>query len=423
VAVGVRWGLERTFDALADLGDPHLRYASVHVGGTNGKGSVASTVDTVLREHGLRSVLYTSPHLCSFRERFLLDGLPVDEALLLDAADGVRDVVERHGLTFFEAATVLGFHLFAEVGAEVAVVEVGLGGRLDATNVLTPACSAITNVAMDHADFLGDTLPQIALEKAGIIKAGIPALTAERDPDLLEIFRRVARERGADLTVLDLDRDLHDLELDRTHTGFVLETRSWGALRLRTPLVGRHQACNAALAVEALEHLPERLRPTAEAVVRGVGRVRWPGRDQIETLDGGTWIFDVAHNVAGTESLVDTLDRLDLPRPLVAVVGVLGDKEWGVMLPPLFERVERAFLTLSPSAPLERRWNPREAMAVVEGLPGGTPCPLAVEEDFPEALRRARRAAGEGTVVVTGSVYTVGSALRTLGLEPFPARP
>jgi dihydrofolate synthase/folylpolyglutamate synthase len=380
---------------------------------------VAATLASVLAAEGLRVGLYTSPHLVHFRERFQVSGRPLGDETLAARAEEVRHAVVQSGLTFFEAATVLGFHAFAEEGVEVAVVEVGLGGRLDATNVLTPACSVITNVAMDHAEYLGPTVESVATEKAGIIKGGVPVLTAESDPGLLELFRSTARQRNAPFTALDPVSDLHHVVVAREGTAFTLETRSWGALRLSTPLVGRHQAINAALAVEALEHLPERLRPDATAVVRGVAEVRWPGRDQIEQSGGVTWLLDVAHNTAGVLSLVDVLDRLDFPSPVIALVGVLGDKDWRAMLPPLFRRVQTGILTQPPSAPEDRRWDPEEALRVVSGSEP-TVCTLVTEVDFARAFARAGREALGGTVVVTGSVHTVGSALRLLGRDPFP---
>ncbi len=419
---GVHWGLERVEHALDDLGRPERRDPALHVGGTNGKGSVASTCAAVLQGAGRRTGLYTSPHLCSVRERFQVDGSPLAEASLVAYADEIRSVVEARGLTFFEAATVLAFHAFAREGVEVQVIEVGLGGRLDATNVLTPVACALTNVALDHAEFLGDTLPAIAREKAGIIKAGVPVVTAETAPELLAVFREVADARGAELTALDPTVDLTEVEVERDHTAFTMETGAWGTLRLRTPLVGRHQAANAALAVSLLGHLPPALRPTGADVVSGVAGVRWPGRDQIEEIDGTTWIFDVAHNVAGIDSLVSVLDRLRLPEPRVALVGVLGDKEWRRMLPPLLGRVDRAVLTQPPSAPETRRWDPAEALAAV-GADSGELCPVTVEARFATALDQARRAAGSGTVVVTGSCHTVGDALREVGRVPFGMAP
>ncbi|MEQ8328945.1 MAG: Mur ligase family protein [Longimicrobiales bacterium] len=413
LATGVHWGLERTLGALEALGDPHRAYPTLHVGGTNGKGSVAATLSAALSQGGRRVACYTSPHLCSFRERFTVRGRALSEAKLTELADEIRPVVVEHGLTFFEAVTVLGFHAFRDAGAEIAVIEVGLGGRLDATNVITPLVSAVTNVALDHADYLGDTLPQIAREKAGIVKPGVPFVTAEADPALVEIFRRVAAGHGAPFQAVDPTREVRDVEVAADHTSFTLTTRAWGDLRVTTPLVGRHQAANTALAVEVLEYLPEGLRPEASDVLAGIAAVRHPGRDQIETIDGRTWIFDVAHNTAGILSLVDTLDRVGLPRPLVALVGVLGDKDWHTMLPPLLARCDSAVLTQPPTAPPERRWSPSEAADAVRHV-----TPLHVEKDFRSALARARAEAGAGTVVVTGSCHTVGSALTALGREP-----
>jgi dihydrofolate synthase/folylpolyglutamate synthase len=420
LATGVEWKLERTADALARLGNPHLAYPTIHVGGTNGKGSVAATIANVLAAAGARVGLYTSPHLVHFRERFQVGGRPLADETLERRGREVREVMAAGGLTFFEAATVLGFHAFARESIDVAVIEVGLGGRLDATNVVHPVCSVITNIALDHLEYLGNTIESVATEKAGIIKEGVPILTAESDPVLLELFRETAGRRGAPFTALDPVNDLHHLEVTRTGTSFTLEREPWGSLRLTTPLVGRHQALNAALAVEALGLLPERLRPDAGAVERGVASVRWPGRDQIETTGGVTWLLDVAHNTAGVLSLVDVLDRLALPHPRVALVGVLADKDWRAMLPPLFRRVDRAILTQPPSAPSERRWDPEEAMQVLRDG-GSQESTIVLEGDFPSALHRARREAQRGTVVVTGSVHTVGSALRVLGRDPFPS--
>jgi dihydrofolate synthase/folylpolyglutamate synthase len=412
LATGVHWGLERTVQALDALGDPHRAYATLHVGGTNGKGSVTSTLGSILQRGGHRAACYTSPHLCSFRERLLIDGEPLSEAALLGYSEEVRDVVTRLGLTFFEAVTVLAMHAFARENVEVAVFEVGLGGRLDSTNVIRPEVAAVTNVAMDHADYLGDTLPQIAREKGGIMKPGVPFVTTEQSSELLGIFRELAQAAGAPLTAVQAG-DLTDVTVTADHTTLRLATRSWGELDLETPLVGLHQAMNAALAVEVLEHVSDEFRPEAAAIVEGVASVVYHGRDEIEVLDGRTWLFDVAHNTAGVRSLVDTIDRLDLPRPLVALVGVLGDKDWRSMLPPLLSRADAAILTQPPSAPPERRWDAMEAADQVESLTS-----LRVVEDFVEALQRASDRAATGTVVVTGSAHTVGSAMSLLGLDP-----
>jgi len=416
LATGVHWGLDRTERALAALGEPHKAYPTLHVGGTNGKGSVTSTLASVLHVAGRRAGCFTSPHLCSFRERMLVDGRPLSEADLLGYAAEIRDVVVECGLTFFEAVTVLAFHLFRGEGVDFGVMEVGLGGRLDATNVVRPEVSAVTNIAMDHADFLGDTLESIAREKAGIMKPGVPFVTAEPSPDLRAVFEAVARERETVVSYLE-PTDVWDVVVARTHTSCAVRTRSWGDLTVSTPLVGHHQAINAALVTAVLDRLSPALRPDRHAVLEGIRRVEYHGRDElVRSDDGVTWLLDVAHNTAGIHSLVDTLDRLALPEPQVALVGVLGDKDWAAMLPPLLARVGEMILTQPPTAPPERRWDPEGAAAVVRGAcPGAT---VSVDGDFVRAFERARRAAQGGTVVVTGSVHTVGGVMTLLGREP-----
>jgi len=408
---GIQWGLGRMEAFLRDTGDPHLGIPCVHVGGTNGKGSVASTVATVLDSAGHRAGLYTSPHLCSFRERFQIGGVPVGDGELRELASELDQDIRRHSLTFFEAATALAFHLFRKKGVEVSVVEVGLGGRLDATNVVAPFLTAITNVDLDHCDYLGSTLNEIAMEKAGIIKSGVPLLTAEPDGRIRSVLSARCEALEAPFTSVESDGEKTSIDVQEDHTAFDVSTSMWGDLRLQTPLVGEHQAVNGALAVALLERMPPRFLPDRDAVLDGVSRVHWPGRAQVEHLDGTTWVFDIAHNTAAATALASVLGRLELPRPIVVLTAVLGDKDWHEMLPPLFDKADHAVLTQAPSAPLARRWDPHEAAAEAgAGI-------AEIRTDFDDALDRARELAGSGTIVVSGSAHTVGDVLRGRGLE------
>jgi len=411
---GVQWGLERTETLLREFGDPQNSYPTLHVGGTNGKGSLAAVSAQILKEEGKKVGLYTSPHLCSFRERFQIGGRPVSADILLASADELRDSIERLGLTFFEAATVLAFHLFARLEVDFGVVEVGLGGRLDSTNVIRPQLTAITNVALDHAEYLGFTLEEIAGEKAGIIKPGVPVITAERDSALREIFRDRAERVGAPFFAINPAEEVRALEVSPEGNAFELATENWGTLALRSPLPGRHQAANVALAVRSLELLPELIRPGVEAVLKGVAGVHWPGRLQIHEGAEGVWVFDVAHNTAAVRALATSLRRLALPEPLILLVGIQGDKDWRSMLPPLFAMAPEAVLTQPPTVPPDRRWDPLEAAGAVKARPN-----LHILPDFQEALDMARRVVGEGTVVVTGSHHTVGDAMNVLGILPY----
>ncbi|HSJ05344.1 MAG TPA: folylpolyglutamate synthase/dihydrofolate synthase family protein [Longimicrobiales bacterium] len=408
---GIRWGLDRTRRMLAAVGDPHRAYRVLHVGGTNGKGSVAAHLESVLRQDGRSVALYSSPHLCSFRERIRLDGRAIDEDALLRAAERLWPLILREEPSFFEATTAIAFLAMAEAGVDTAVVEVGLGGRLDATNVVSPDVVVLTNVSLDHVQLLGATVPDVAREKAGIIKAGVPVVTGETGTDAADEFRDAARAVGAPIDVV-APAAVSVLRMGLDATEFAVRDTAWGDLVLTTPLLGAHQAMNAALAVRALGALPG-AAPALDAVRQGIAATRWHGRLQVEVIGGVTWVFDVAHNVAGVEALVTAVETLPLPRPVVTVVGVLGDKDWAHMLSPLYGVAGAVILTVPPTAPSERRWDPVEVLAAV-------PCGRAeVITDFSAALARAQsHAAAAGSVLVTGSFHTVGDALAAFGRCP-----
>jgi dihydrofolate synthase/folylpolyglutamate synthase len=412
---GIRWGLERTQQMLAAAGNPHRQYVSLHVGGTNGKGSVAATMASVLQSAGLCTGLYTSPHLCTFRERIQIDGRAIGEAALLDAAERLWPTIEQLKPSFFEATTAIGLLSLADAEVDVGVIEVGLGGRLDATNVIEPAAVALTNVALDHVQFLGPTLAAIAREKAGIFKPGVPAVSAERSADALPVLQEAAHAVGAPLELFDAAQ-LEDVTTSAAGTSFTVGTDAWGKLALFTPLPGLHQAANAALAVLTLQRLPASLRPSAQAVEQGVAHVRWPGRLQIERIEEATWVFDVAHNVAAVQALAAAIPALALPHPWVILIGVLGDKDWRSMLGPLYEIADTAILTLPATAPAERRWDPD---AVLQAVPHAR---ARAVPHFATAMQSAREHAGNaGTILVTGSFHTVGDAMIALGRAPHGA--
>ncbi|HEX6068571.1 MAG TPA: Mur ligase family protein [Longimicrobiaceae bacterium] len=411
---GIKWGLDTTRALLAGGGDPHRRFHSLHIGGTNGKGSVSALcAAALLARGGGRVGLYTSPHLVSFTERIRIDGEPVAAEAVMAAARRLEPLIEETGASFFEATTAIAFLCFADAGVETVVAEVGLGGRLDATNVLTPLVTAVTNVALDHVQELGASLPSVAVEKAGIFKTWVPAITAEEDEDVLEVLAERAHGVGAPFHLLDDRATVTEVETDLEGTRFTLDSRSWGHRRLRVSLPGAHQARNAALAAETLALLPREVRPTWEAVEHGFAAARWPGRFQVERIRGTTWILDVAHNPAGAGALASALDAVSPPRPLVAVIGILSDKAWQEMLPPLLARCDGVILTTAASAPVARRWDPEVVGRWVREQSEVT---VRVIPELPAALARAATLAPHGTVLVTGSVHTVGDALAELGV-------
>jgi len=415
-SAGIRWGLERTERLLAGVGDPHRHFRSLHIAGTNGKGSVAALCDAALRAEGaFRVGLYTSPHLVSFNERVRIDGVPVADDVLVAAAERLRPEIEALGATFFEATTAVAFLVFAEAGADVVVAEVGLGGRLDSTNVLAFMVTGVTHIASDYIEYFGAGLPGIAREKAGIFKPGVPALCGATEPGVEDVLREVATAVGASFRRLDDLVELGAVDTGLGGTGVEISSAHWGRRRIRTPLVGAHQARNAAFAAELLALLPDDARPSWAALEAGFAAVRWPGRMQVERVRGTTYLLDVAHNPDGARTLAAALDTLDLPRPIVLVAGILADKEWREMLRPLTGRASATVLTTAPSAPATRAWDPEEAARYAGEELGRA---ARVIPDLAAALRRASTLAPHGTVVVTGSVHTVGDSLVLLGLSP-----
>jgi dihydrofolate synthase/folylpolyglutamate synthase len=393
----IKFGLATTRALLASLGDPHEVIPSVHIGGTNGKGSVSTLVASALRAAGWRVGLYTSPHLVSFRERIRVDEAPISEAAVAMWTTRLRPRILERKATFFEASTAIAFADFAARGAEIAVVEVGLGGRLDSTNVVRPLVSAVTKIARDHMKYLGNTLEQIACEKAGIAKPGAPFVIGEREPALVEVLRREAR-RAVARRDPGAQADLRVLPPEYLWRGPLA-------------LTGPHQRRNAAVAHGVLMALPAPYRPTPEAIDRGFGSAWIPGR-----LDRrGKWLFDVAHNPDGIRALVAALEAAVPPRPIHGLISVLGDKEWPEMLVQLDRVLDRGVLTVAPTA-AGRGWNTewlRRWLRQRARPPARASWTLV--PDFQDALRLVQE--GAGTVLVTGSFHTVGDVMSALGLE------
>lgn len=391
-----RFGLERTEALLSALGRPDRVFPVIHIGGTNGKGSVSTLVAEALEAAGWRTGLYTSPHLISFRERYRVNGVPITEQAVATWVEFLRPEIEKHEATFFEVGTALAFADFAARGVEVAVIEVGLGGRLDSTNVVRPVVSAVTHIALDHQKYLGDTLEQIAAEKAWIAKPGAPFVVGEPRAELLEVLRR---EGGKSVQSIDANAQL-DMRVVPPDARYQDELG----------LAGPHQRRNAAVARAVLDALPDRYRPRDTDVRSAFARARVPGR-----LDRhGRWLFDVAHNPDGMRSLVRALRELDLPRPIYALVSILGDKAWPEMLVMLDEVIDRGILTVAPSADT-RRWDTewlRRWLKEPDRPPANASWQLV--PDFKAALGQVQE--GAGTVLVTGSFHTVGDVMAELGL-------
>ncbi len=359
------------------------------MGGTNGKGSTCAFIAAELAARGLRVGVYTSPHLVSVRERIVVGGAPISEEAFASWTWRLKPEIEGTGASFFEAVTAIAFADFAARGVDVAVVEVGLGGRLDATNVLTPLVTVVTKIAREHTDYLGEGLETIAREKAGIAKPGVPFVTGEPDSGIRAVLLAEARRRGAD--------PVRSVAVHRPIT------RPLG-------LRGRHQWANAWVAVAALDALPASLGGgVGGSVPDSFAAAFVPGRFDVR----GAWIFDVAHNPDGMAVLAAALGDARPPRPVHALVGIRADKEWRPMLETLAPHVDRVVLTLPPSVPPPQQWH-LDDLTTWAGTAGPA---TSVAPDFDVALADVRRTAA--TALVTGSFHTVGDALARLpGFAP-----
>lgn len=401
-----KFGLERTLQFLALLGNPHRRIETFHVAGTNGKGSVVATLYALLEAKGLRVGRYMSPHLVDFRERIVVAGEPISEEYVSQFLDRWGSKAESLGATFFEITSALAFHYFASCEVDVAVIETGLGGRLDSTNVITPLATGITSIALDHQEYLGDTEASIAREKAGIMKRGVPAVIGQlSDVARLAIYE-VAREKGVS-TIVEAPRlyPVRDVRITPAGTEFTL-VQGGQSRRVTTGLTGVAQAANASLALSMLRAVGgAQWGASLGEAARVLPTVHLPGRFQRI----GNCIFDVAHNVDGMQSLVRTLADVNPPKPVTAIVGILADKDWRGMIEALSPAVDRIVIVDPPSAPKSRAWNGKEAewFAKSKGIDA------VYDSDFEAALKRP--SSSGGTTLITGSFHTVGDALLALG--------
>ncbi|TMQ70593.1 MAG: bifunctional folylpolyglutamate synthase/dihydrofolate synthase [Candidatus Eisenbacteria bacterium] len=391
-------GLDGTLALLAALGDPHRRFRSILVAGTNGKGSVCAMVERVLRQAGRRTGLYTSPHLVDFRERIRVDGRWVDDGWLEGTLDRIEALPEGRDRTFFEVATALAFLWFAEREVQIAVVEVGLGGRLDCTNVLSPDLCVIASIGLDHTDILGDTLEKIATEKAGIVKPGTPVICAAQ-PAALPTIEAIARELRAPVLRAVACRARH---------------ARWGSFEARCPLRGRHQLENLHLALATLAAWARGDSAIDRAAVQeGLARTRWPGRLEPCPADPRLW-WDGAHNPDGVRSLLASwIEDLGFDPPRAIALALSRDKDLSHTCAAIAERVPDALL-IATRAGSVRALAPEEiqATAAARGLR------VETIHDLPAAVRRALEVAGSGRALLTGSLFAVGEAMETFGGAP-----
>jgi dihydrofolate synthase/folylpolyglutamate synthase len=394
---GCKLGLEHSLHLAKLAGNPqdHLRF--IHVAGTNGKGSTCAMLESIYRSAGLRVGLYTSPHLVSFRERIQVNRNPITAEEVITGVTRLQSLVETfptdHCPTFFEVVTVLALSHFAERSRDLVIWETGMGGRLDATNIVHPLASLITNIELDHERWLGSTRAEIAFEKAGIIKSDVPILTAAEAPEALEVIRRTAAERRAPLTVLP----------PGTAGEAGLQTD------LKLPLRGPHQRRNAALAIATVNRLQQVLPVSPAQLQQGLTNVDWPGRMQrVRPRSGVEVVLDCAHNPSGMSALAQGLG-IEYPgrRPAI-VLGMLADKDYAGMVSLAASIAKRIVFVPVRS---DRSVEPR-ALASAYAI-NRSDISVDCRASIAEALELL---AHESFVVITGSLYLVGEAMETLGL-------
>lgn len=403
---GTKLGLENTFRLAELCGNPHDRLRFIHVAGTNGKGSTCAMLESIYRAAGFRTGLFTSPHLVSFTERIQVDRQSIGEAAVAREVEEMLRLLEKvNGTdaqegwsfrpTFFEFVTVLALRYFCEqlpANDSVVIWETGMGGRLDATNIVVPLASVITNIQYDHQKWLGETRDQIAFEKAGIIKQGVPVITAATAPEALEIIRRTAREKAAPLAEV---------------TG--LDLRDPFVQKVRLPLQGEHQRWNAAVALATVRALERELPVSHQHIIDGLERVDWPGRQQVVTRGSTRFLLDGAHNPDGAAALRATLQTSFAGEEITLVMGLFEDKDWRGMCEELVPLAGRVLLVPVQS---ERSVKPERVREFCEGVPGKRQ--VSAERSLAAALHASE---GDRIVVVAGSLHLVGEAMELLGLS------
>ena len=402
--LGMKFGLENIATLCAALDHPERTFTSIVIAGTNGKGSVTVMVETALRAAGHRAARYTSPHLVHLEERFVVDGSEVDPARLSDVVGTVQTAVEaliKHGQlealpTFFECATAAAFELFRRQHVEIAVLEVGLGGRLDATNVVTPIVTAITSIDFDHQAQLGNTLESIAAEKAGIAKPGV-AMVCGRVPEAAaRVIEQICDAQHA--PVVRVADTVQVVSHDRDDS-IDLRLKSRTLDRIRLSLPGRHQRENAAVAVAVLEEAAKRGIPVPDgAIRRGLTESQWPGRLERFVQDGVEILLDAAHNPAGARALASHLQDIGWSR-VTLLFGAMHDKDVSGMLAPLAHLCERVICTTAPTP----RAMPAEELADIARRYAPA---VEIVADMKQALGRA--IAHQTPIVAAGSIFLIG---------------
>lgn len=408
---GIKFGLSKTSNLLKAFGNPHHGQKYIHIGGTNGKGSVAAMVESVLMKAGLKVGFYSSPHLVRFTERFRVNGKQMAPEKIARVVEELKEAIDPDHLpTFFEVTTAMALILFAREKTDIAIMEVGMGGRLDATNIIQPSVSVITNISMEHQDFLGHRLVEIAGEKAGIIKQGVPLVTGAKQPVVIDLFEARCREKHAPFRRVGKDVRYRSTASNFNYYGFRLTLKN-----VELSLKGRFQYRNAALALAAIELLTEKgFEITSGNILEGLRETHWPGRMQVIS-EKPLIVLDGGHNPGAISELSDSVRHCFDYKRLILVLGIMRDKDIGGIVERIVPIADYVIFTKpdyyrSASPETVRR------TAAAFGNNG------EIQPDIPHALDKARTIADSGDMIlVCGSLFMVGEALTCLDPDTYPA--
>jgi len=416
---GIKLGLENPRRLMSILGEPQKSFQSVHVAGTNGKGSTAAMIASILKESGLKVGLYTSPHLVSFTERIRINNSPISESDVIRLTSYIRRIIDRIDMkpTFFEFVTAMAFHYFACEKVDWAIVEVGMGGRLDATNVLLPEVSVITNIGLDHNEFLGETISDIAFEKAGIIKPSIPVVTAATSPEVLGILENTAKNCSSEIHIYGRDFKSTLISADDKHIVFDYRSINMsiahaGSYRhynnLSIPIAGKHQLYNASLALRVCEILIQKGLPLSDDIVNNgllnldfEGRLEWLSQRPPIIIDG-------AHNPEAARALTDAVKEIFPAKKIILIAGIMKDKDIKEILKPLMAISDAVILT-KPKG--ERATSPEKLKESIEALKESRNKP-----SIPDAFLRKREAGVQSKNIIRSSVTTTNTVAEAIEL-------
>jgi len=411
---GIKPGLETIRHLLEKLGSPENKFKSVHIAGTNGKGSTASSLASILSASGIKTGLFTSPHLIRFNERISINGEHISDSEVVEFYEKVKqaDTGERPA-TFFEYASAMAFCFFAENGVEYAVIETGMGGRLDATNTITPCASIITTISMDHESFLGNTIKSIASDKSGIIKTGVPVITGVRNHEALKIIENEAN--GSNSCLLKIDTDFSLIQ-GSDSSYFYKDNNNDLIGNIEIGLNGDHQIDNTALCIAACKTLKDQ-RITKNSIRNGLKLVSWPGR--LEYISKSPLIIlDGAHNPEATEKLCDYLKTVHKDQPVLFIIGMMKDKDHTQSLKPIAEMNPKIIVTESKSPRAEKAGELGSFLKKSFGITSN------VIPDLPEAIKKGLSTKkAEEIICITGSLYIVGEAKAFFNNTDFQTAP